>query len=147
MAGRGPAPKDPEKRNRRNAEVPMTELDASAAPAKLRALPSSRRRHPRTRRWWKVAAMSPQAALFLETDWLVMERLADLYDAFFGGAASVASEIRLCEAKLGFTAEDRLRLRWRLSEAKRQEEREEEPSVRRGPKSDPRLGVVDGGRS
>jgi hypothetical protein len=90
--------------------------------------------------------MSPQAGLFLETDWLVMERLADLYDAFFGGATAVASEIRLCEAKLGFTPEDRQRLRWRLAQAKDEPGAESgEAQMAGGPTVDPRLRFVKGG--
>lgn len=150
MAGRGPAPKDPEKRERRNATLPMTDLAATAPPA-ARPLPRARQHHPRTRRWWKLAAAAPQAAQFLETDWLVMERLADLYDAFFEGSTSVASEIRLCEAKLGFTPEDRQRLRWQWRSAG-----DEPPasaasdgpsrSSSRGRK-DPRLTAIEGGKA
>lgn len=80
----------------------------------------------------------------METDWLVLERLADLYDAWFGGNLSVGSEIRLCEAKLGFTPEDRLRLRWRLSAAKGDEGEslDESADVSSGPPEDPRLRLV-----
>lgn len=152
MAGRGPAPKEAAKRARRNADpVESTDLRESSSPAKVRPLPGASKRNPRTRRWWKVAARSPQAGQFLETDWLVMERLADLYDVFFTGEMKVASEIRLCEAKLGFTPEDRLRLRWQW-----RSDGDEDPlgdergsqgrSSSRRSGRDPRLTAIDGGR-
>lgn len=157
MAGRGPAPKPPAKRSRardaqRAGEPAQTDLQATPSPVKVRPLPGASKRNPRTRRWWKVAARSPQAGQFLETDWLVMERLADLYDVFFTGEMKVASEIRLCEAKLGFTPEDRLRLRWQW----RSEGDGETADDERGPQArsssrrsgrDPRLTAIDGGRA
>lgn len=132
---------------RRHAEsdAKVLEVDLSATPEKMRPLPGAKARHARTRRWWKSAASSPQATLFVETDWLVMERLADLYDAFFAGALTLGAEIRLCEAKLGFTPEDRLRLRWKLSELRRDEERQGEEEGSSGPAVDPRLKLMKGG--
>lgn len=144
MAGRGPAPKDPEKRERRNAEVPMTELDPASAPTKARALPGASKFTAATRRRWRIWATSPQAAHFLETDWLVLERLAVLWDAFERGNHTVANEIRLVEAKLGGTPEDRLRLRWRLSQNRDAEEKNDRPARVAREHGDPRLKLVGG---
>lgn len=140
----GPAPKDPSKRARTNAPTfPTAELDPAAAPTKARPLPGATKFTAATRRRWRAWATSPQASLFLETDWLVLERLAHLWDAFERGDLGVAAEIRLTEAKLGATGEDRLRLRWRLAEQKHGEERAQPSAPRRAKRrTDPRLALV-----
>lgn len=144
----GPKPIDPAKRLRTNAPTfPSVELSTEDAPRRARPLPGASKLTAATRRRWRMWATSPQAALFLETDWLVLERLAKLWDAFERGDLAVASEIRLTEAKLGATTEDRLRLRWRLAEQKSGEEREQ-PTQRKSSRGrrDPRLSLVEDGK-
>jgi hypothetical protein len=156
MAGRGPAPKPANKRARRNREEPETRLtkQKSAAKAKTPALPGSKGFLAATRAWYATWASSPQASQFIETDWLRLHMTARLVDLFYRSefpseAKQLMSEIRLNEAKLGGTPEDRLRLRWRLGEAERAAELEQRKSAsptqkprRRG---DPRLKLVQGG--
>jgi hypothetical protein len=149
MSITGPKPKEAEKRARRNAPAfPEVELPAGAAIAAPK-LPNARRFLAATRAWYATWASSPQAAQFTATDWQRLHMLAHLVDAYHREpCARDLAEIRLNEAKLGATAEDRLRLRWRLAEQKGAEERDERaaastkrPSRRRG---DPRLKLVKG---
>lgn len=139
---RGPLPKADDKRERRNAPTfEATHLDA--VPVKAPALPNRRKLSAPTRRWWDTWKSSPQAALFLSTDWQRLLLLVPMVEAYFGGDLSRLAEIRLNEAKLGATPEDRLRLRWRLREADKDAERAEPkaktPARRR---RDPRLSLV-----
>jgi hypothetical protein len=150
MASRGPLPKDPDKRERRNAEVAMTELDDAAVEAP--PLPGRSRYVKATREWYEVWCRSPQAGQFLSTDWLRLHMLAKLVDQFHRAkeptvAKQLLSEIRLNEQKLGGTAEDRLRLRWRMAENAGAVDREERAAARgrlssRG-RVDPRLKLVE----
>src|SRR5262245_8881116 len=139
----GPKPKPDGKRERRNAPTFETTL-LDGSPAKAPPMPRGKWRAA-TRRWWKVWSESPQAKLFLSTDWERLEMLLPIVDAYFRGDLKLLAEIRLNEAKLGGTAEDRLRLRWRLREAKSEEEAEEKRSARRKRRRDPRLKVIEGG--
>lgn len=144
MAGRGPAPKDPAKRLRRNADdVPASELEAR--PVAAPKLPGSSRLLPATRAWYRVWSTSPQAQLFIATDWQRLHQLALLVDAYYREPSKeLMAEIRLNEAKLGATPEDRLRLRWRLAQ-QADDGGEQETSGQAPAKSrrrDPRLSVV-----
>jgi hypothetical protein len=147
MAGRGPAPKEPDKRERRNADVAVTELDAESA-VEAPELPGAAGFRDETRAWYAVWASSPQAAQFLGTDWQRLHMLAHLVDAYFKSPSKEAlGEIRLNEAKLGGTPEDRLRLRWRMADNAGAEERAARqgaarPTARR--RTDPRLKLVEG---
>ena len=146
MAGRGPAPKDPAKRERRNAE-PVTQLtgDAKVAAPKL---PGANKFLAATRAWYATWCSSLQAAQFLATDWQRLHMLAPLVDRYFREPdPRLLGEIRLNEQKLGATAEDRLRLRWHLREAEREEERTQKKGARKSSRrrADPRLKLVEGG--
>ena len=126
MAGRGPAPKDPEKRRRRNTET-RTSIDRGArlprsqTPA-LGNRPGGGAWQPETKAWWDEWRDSPQATRFVGTDWQLLRRLAPLVDAYWvdvkAGAMSAAkellAEIRLQESKVGAAADDRARLKWDL---------------------------------
>lgn len=114
MAGRGPAPKDPEKRVRRNTgPAPMSNL---AADGELRGpdLPAGMEWPGRTRSWWETWRMSPQAQTFTESDWDFLLDTALLHARMWLGDPKVASEVRLRVAKFGATPEDRLRLRMQV---------------------------------
>lgn len=154
MAGRGPAPKDPSKRARRNKDAAAeTKLPrARTRSAKPPALPGARGFLAPTRAWYATWCSSPQAAQFIETDWLRLHMTARLVDQFYRTefpleAKQLMSEIRLNEQKLGATPEDRLRLRWRLGEAEKAEEREQRKSAapaRSRKSGDPRLKLIRG---
>jgi hypothetical protein len=150
-AVKGRRPADPEKRLSKAAMVPMTDLESSPE-AEAPPLPGAKGFLAETRRWYATWASSPQSSQFLATDWQRLHMLARLVDLFFREPSSrMLAEIRLNEAKLGGTPEDRLRLRWRLSEAERDDERVGTSAARSGPVSrsrrDPRLALVEGGKS
>ena len=113
MAGRGPAPKPVEKRQRRNADpVPSVVLDADARVSRPPALPGAADLSPATRRWYRTWATSAQATLFTGTDWQRLHMLAPLVERYFEKHdAKVLAEIRLNEEKLGATIVDRQRAR------------------------------------
>ena len=150
MAGRGNTiPKDPEKRQRKNAAPETTDLDA--APVTAPRLLGSSKLLPETRAWYRVWCGSPQAKQFIATDWQRLHMLAKLVELFHRTespeqAKQLLGEIRLNEQKLGGTPEDRLRLRWRLRDADQADERANRsapaPSRKR---RDPRLQLVAGG--
>jgi hypothetical protein len=150
---RGPAPKDPAKRQRRNKppEVEVLpeapKVDAPRLPAK----PGGGRWLTATRRWYKTWCESPQAAGFGQTDWARLHMLAPLVDAYWRGDLAKMGEIRQNESKLGATVADRQRLRWQLPSAHRVDEEPEgpaertpAPTQRRRPRGgrDPRLRAV-----
>lgn len=116
MAGRGPAPKDPAKRRRRNADpVPATVV---AADGQVRGpeLPGDVDWPERTRRWWKTWRTSPQAKTLTETDWDFLLDTALLHSRLWRGDAKVSAELRLRVAKFGATPEDRARLRMQIDD-------------------------------
>jgi hypothetical protein len=144
MAGRGPAPKPDDKRARRNKpEIETTELAGDKG--KRPALPGRRGLLPQTRRWWDTWAGSPQAEQFLATDWQRLIFLIPVVEAYFKGDLGSLTEIRLNEAKLGGTPEDRLRLRWRMRDADQEAERGEKKAAKPKRRGDPRLKLVEGG--
>jgi hypothetical protein len=67
-----------------------------------------------TRSWYRDWCRSPQASLFIATDWNALHRLALLVDEFWRGELRHAGEIRQLESKLGATVDDRMRLRLRV---------------------------------
>jgi hypothetical protein len=117
MAGRGPAPKDPATRRRRNApSVPTTTVvtdDVLRGPD----LPQPYSWHPQTRAWWETWRRSPQAQAMTPTDWDFMLDTAVLHSGMWYGEAKLAAEVRLRVAKFGATPEDRARLRLQVDEA------------------------------
>ncbi len=134
MAGKGPAPK-PQKA-RRNAEVvPMRVVEA--APAVQPDLPefdvqvtvegvleSARYEWPEmTRNWWRMLALHPLVGEFTEIDWQFLLDTARIHAAFWEGNLKLAPELRLREAKYGFTPEDRLRLRLSFAQTDEAEDR------------------------
>ena len=120
MAGRGPAPKDPAKRVRRNADPaptttvsPDDELRGPNLP--IDVLPNHEQWHPRTREWWRTWRQSPQAQTFTATDWDFLLDTALMHHTMWSaGRWEFASELRLRAAKFGATPEDRARLRMQV---------------------------------
>lgn len=136
MAGRGPAPKDPSKRVRRNKDVvPLRVVEVE--PAEKPELPEfsvqiesdgelsyEKFEWPEaTREWWDALDLHPLAHEFIETDWSYLLDTARLHAAFWQGDLKLAPELRLREAKYGFTPEDRLRLRIQFAQAAEGEDR------------------------
>lgn len=128
MAGRGPAPKDPSRRARRNADPsPVRVLQVD--PVEQPELPEGVDWPTQTRRWWRMWGDSPLSAEFTETDWSELMDTALLHAQFWCGSMGVASELRLRVAKFGATPEDRARLRIQFAAA-------DEADERRGSRSD-----------
>jgi hypothetical protein len=121
MAGRGPAPKDPAKRRRRNTTDPETvvvndgELRGPELPEGV--LPGDEEWHPMTVNWWQTWRTSPMAATFLETDWAFLLDAALMHHtAWTKGKWEFLSEVRMRSAKFGATPEDRARLKLKVDE-------------------------------
>ena len=134
MAGRGPAPKDPAKRVRRNADpVPTTTV---AVDDELRgpALPDDALDEPwhsRTLAWWDTWRRSPQAQTFTPTDWDFLLDTALMHHTMWSkGRWEFASELRLRAAKFGATPEDRARLRMQVTPTPAAAKPEEKPASR-----------------
>jgi hypothetical protein len=116
MAGRGPAPKDPATRKRRNATIPMTTIadDGTLHGPDLPegVLPKGDTWHTRTVTWWTTWRRSPQAQTFIATDWDFLIDTALMHHTMWQeGRWEFASELRLRAAKYGATPEDRMRLK------------------------------------
>lgn len=111
MAGRGPAPKDPNKKVRsdpRDMTIRTFEVEACEQPD----LPDFRDWHPMTRQWWAHWKTTPQAEDFVAIDWDFLLDTALMHDAMWAkGQWTLAAEVRLRVAKVGATPEDRARLK------------------------------------
>ncbi|MCW2768537.1 MAG: hypothetical protein JWO11_4496 [Nocardioides sp.] len=115
MAGRGPTPKDPAKRRRRNADPVPTTYVVADGQVRGPDLPEDYPWHAQTRAWWETWRSSPQAKTFTDTDWRFLTDTALLHNALWSGDAKVGAELRLRVAKFGATPEDRARLRLQVS--------------------------------
>lgn len=157
MAGRGPAPKPEQLRQRRNRKpgaatlpkttdrkvppLPSLRVPDPAEPGKTVRYPW----HTLTRKWWRRIWTSPMASQWLDTDVDGLGRLALLVDRYYQGDLSLASEIRLQEARWGLTPVDRQRLQWTVERPESGPGQEQRPQPQRPAHSkDPRgiLGVV-----
>lgn len=123
MAGIGPAPKDPERRARRNKEGKegsgWTELavDDELRGPELPDVFEDETWHPQTVEWWNTWRRSPQAAGFTETDWRFLIDTALMHHTMWAKARwEFAAELRLRAAKFGATPEDRMRLRIKVTD-------------------------------
>lgn len=123
MAGRGPAPKQPGTRARRNKTPEVRVLQAKNA--RQPTLPKIRgfTWPAQTRAWWKRWGDSPLSDEFGDTDWGFLLDTAVLHAQFWMGNVTVAGELRLREAKFGATPEDRLRLRIQFEQADEAEDK------------------------
>lgn len=127
MAGRGPAPKDPAKRRRRNAADPETlitpddELRGPELPEGVLGVDDETGEvlpwHPMTQLWWDAWRTSAQAQTFVSTDWLFLIDTALMHHTMWAkGRWEFASEVRLRAAKFGATPEDRARLKLKVDD-------------------------------
>jgi len=123
MAGQGPAPKDPSRRARRNADpVPSTSI--RFVKAEQPPLPADMEWHPRTVEWWAMWRDAPQAEHFMASDWDFLLDTALMHTAMWAkGQWTLAAEVRLRVAKYGATPEDRARLRMNFADADAKDER------------------------
>lgn len=137
MAGRGPAPKDPNRRARTNKDpVPLRVIHAE--PVQQPELPDFEIEvdgelvefvwPQRTREWWRMWAESPLSNDFTQTDWSELLDTAILHARLWKGDHKVAPELRLRVAKFGATPEDRARLRITFAQADEAEEKRHAPS-------------------
>lgn len=120
MAGRGPAPKSPNQRARRNKDVELRVLEIQ--PTVQPELPTlyfvadEQFSWPQmTQDWWVMLAGHPLAKEFTELDWAYLAETALIHAHFWRGDMKLAGELRLREAKYGFTPEDRARLRMQFA--------------------------------
>ncbi len=117
MAGRGPAPKDPRRRARRNAD-PVGTTTIAFEKGEQPDLPEEIEWPDQTRAWWQMWADSPLSEHFMATDWTFLLDTALLHAAVWGsGDFSKLAELRVRVAKFGATPEDRARLRIQFAEA------------------------------
>lgn len=130
MPGRGPAPKPADKRARRNADVVALRV-VEAEPAEKPDLPEFEVETSvdgelvmvpfvwpaATRGWWAMLDAHPLAPEFTDLDWSYLLDTALLHAQYWRGQTKHAAELRLREAKYGFTPEDRLRLRLQFAQA------------------------------
>lgn len=110
MAGRGPAPKDPSQRRRRNTPAPV-EVVTPDGEQHGPPLPDTHDWPKATLDWWETWRTCALASKFTDTDWSFLLDTAVLHADFWLGNRSVASELRLRAAKFGATPEDRARLK------------------------------------
>ena len=132
MAGRGPQPKDPNRRARRNKDpVPLKVI--AAAPTAQPELPRFEVERDgelteftwpaRTVEWWQMWEDSPLSEEFTATDWSELLDTAVIHARFWRGDVKLAGELRLRVAKFGATPEDRARLRITFAQADEAEEK------------------------
>lgn len=122
-------PKDPELRQRRNKASTAAELAAPGSPelSKVKTPPLTAQHlgikgavKPQAQRWWKEAWRSPMAPRWINTDIEVLYLCALLHHqiAVFAGdgkpVASLMSEVRQQEGRLGLDVMSRRRLDWRI---------------------------------
>ena len=121
MAGRGPAPKPPDQRARRNKD-PIALKVIEAEPVSQPDLPDGDW-HPRTMDWWRMWGESPLSTEFTANDWSELLDTALIHTAFWSGDTKQAAELRQRAAKFGATPEDRARLRIQFAAAEEADEK------------------------
>lgn len=143
----GPMPKNPTTRARGN----RTSTNAVLRPvenAKIPPIPTGRKWHPSTRRWWKTIWSSPMSSEYDESDKEALVRLAMLQDEFYKNAddpdgtvnrmLNLSAEIRQQEMRFGLSPMDRRRLQWTIeqgesaeqkTEARRKKQQAEKPEL------------------
>lgn len=120
MAGRGPAPKDPSSRARRNKDPQALRVliaePAPQIPLPL-VMPDGEPWPAATRAWWAMWADSPLSAEFTTTDWSYLLDTAIIHGRLWTGDVKAAPELRLRVAQFGATPVDRARLRITFAQA------------------------------
>jgi hypothetical protein len=119
MAGRGPAPKDPRDRVRKNSpadsrygySLRIVEANPAPQPELPATMPDGSEWPEQTRQWWAMWGSNPRTVDYHSTDWAMLLDSAVLHALYWRGDAKVASELRLRVAKHGANPLDRARLR------------------------------------
>lgn len=103
----------PSENPRRRNEVPTEHLAPEGeVDVRLTKLRSRDSYSSFTQLWWDVWAASPQSEHFQETDWLRLQMMAPLVEAYFKRPGHyILAELRQNESLLGATVLDRMRLR------------------------------------
>ena len=143
----GPAPKPAHLRQRRNKKTSYTDLKVSDNTSVSHALPhiEGHEWHPLTLDWWRHVWESPMAGEYLQTDVDGLGRLAILIDAFYRKPnPNLLKEVRLQEARFGFSPVDRARLQWEVQKGE-EAERKRKPPQTSGSKNteDPRTAYLN----
>ncbi|MEJ7873550.1 MAG: hypothetical protein WKF67_14935 [Rubrobacteraceae bacterium] len=143
---RGPAPKDPGLRARRNKTATKAVLHPGGAQAP--PLPE-REWSPMTTAWWADVWASPMGPEYDESDKHGLFMLALLVDDFWGTETTdtrsrLAGEIRQQSQRFGLSPLDRMRLQWEIERteeavAKGSRRRQDPPKAR--PQGDPRTAL------
>lgn len=134
MPGRGPAPKDPATRARRNKD-PIAPTYIHLEPGEAPELPAGYDWHPMTRRFWEVWTTSPLTEKCTDAEWLYLLDTARLHSAFWDGDFKQSIELRNRMAKFGATPEDRAKLRIFSADADAREEKR--PATSSAPTASP----------
>jgi hypothetical protein len=114
MAGRGPTPKDPRDRARRNqGSIPMQVVDVPPTPQPPLpdTMPGGDLWPEITQEWWAMWARSSLTREFCDLDWADLLDCAVLHGIFWSGNIKASGELRLRLKKHGVTREDRAKLR------------------------------------
>lgn len=140
MAGKGFAPKPPEKRVGHSKDphgMKVVHAEPTKQPPLPKTLPEGDPWPPQTQSWWAMWGASPLTAEFIDNDWAELLDTALIHARLWQGDTKVAAELRLRTAKHGATAEDRARLRIQFATADEAEEKREKATRsardRRGP--------------
>lgn len=122
---KGPTPKDPAVRARRNKAATHATLNAGDAKG-IKAPPLTARDigldkgavHRLVQRWWATLWKEPMAARWLKSDIEGLYLIARLrHDFWTNGGTTLASEIRQQERRFGLDTAARRSLDWRIESA------------------------------
>lgn len=141
MAGRGPAPKPANIRQRQNRKAGAGTIVAADDPdVPVLANPDGRVWHPLTLADWQEWWRSEMASKWLPSDVSGLVMLAVLHDEFYKHPDIKAlQEIRLQRPSFGLTPLDRSRLQWEVSRGDEAERKRQRPvPARRAAGDDPR---------
>jgi hypothetical protein len=120
MAGRGPAPKDPSQRARRNKDPqPLRVIDAEPTPQPdmPATMPGGEPWPTETVTWWAMWKRSPLAAEFTDADWSFLLDTALVHGRLWSGDSRAGAELRLRVDQFGMTPTSRARLRITFAQA------------------------------
>ena len=110
---KGPPPKSPGVRQRRNRVSSGKVLPTDAPKRRAPPLPQNREWRDLTKAWWKDVWASPMAAEYLESDVHGLYMLGELIELFWTKPSTkMASEIRQQGACYGLDPISRRRLQW-----------------------------------
>lgn len=130
---RGPLPKDPALRQRRNKPSTRAVLTMPTERKRAPSLPprsDDQKWHALTLSWWRSVWHSPMASEYLEADVKGrLYRLAVLVDRFWV-RPDIKLDAQIChnEAALGLSPMDRRRLQWTVEKAEQEQRKRHAPS-------------------